>query len=315
MAAVLAGSVHAPLTAILLLFEMTNNYRIILPLMFAVTISLLISQRLQSDSVYTLGLARKGIRLERGRDVEVMQAITVGEVMQTDTTMALHDSTSLQEASDVFIRTRHHGLPVVNDAGELTGIITVQDIDRAHNAGNLGITVGQACTHELLYTYPDETIGEVMRQMSARDIGRLPVVERDNPRHLVGLLHRSDIIRAYDVALTRRAALRHRAHQVRLGAMSGEMVSVNELVVHPDAICVGKRISEVDWPHECVIATLRRGRQLIFPHGETVLKPGDVVVAVAEGEAREILRHICQDKYSSSSETSLTANFLEDKTS
>ena len=66
MAAVLAGAVHAPLTAILLLFEMTNDYRIILPLMFAVIVSLLVSQRIREHSVYTLGLARRGLRLERG---------------------------------------------------------------------------------------------------------------------------------------------------------------------------------------------------------------------------------------------------------
>ena len=82
MAALLAGAVHAPLTAILLLFEMTHDYRIILPLMFSVVISLLIAQRLQRDSVYTLGLARKGIRLERGRDVDVLETVTVAEVMQ-----------------------------------------------------------------------------------------------------------------------------------------------------------------------------------------------------------------------------------------
>ena len=64
MAAVLAGAVHAPLTAIILLFEMTNDYRIILPLMFTVVISLLISRRIESDSVYQISLARKGIRLE-----------------------------------------------------------------------------------------------------------------------------------------------------------------------------------------------------------------------------------------------------------
>jgi len=82
MAAVLAGATHAPLTAVLLLFEMTNDYRIILPLMFAVAISLVISQRIQRDSVYAMGLARHGIRLDRGRDVEVMSAITVGEAMR-----------------------------------------------------------------------------------------------------------------------------------------------------------------------------------------------------------------------------------------
>jgi CIC family chloride channel protein len=293
MAAVLAGAVHSPLTAILLLFEMTNDYRIILPLMFAVVVSLLISQRMQRDSVYTLGLARKGIRLERGRDVEVMQAITVGEVMQTNT-LTLHESDSLQVASDVFVRTRHHGLPVVNDAGELVGVLTVQDVDRAHNAGNLNHTVGEACTRDLLVAYPDETIGSVLRRMSSRDVGRLPVVDRENERHLLGLLRRSDVIRAYDVALTRRAALRHRAQQVRLGALSGEVVSVTELVIEENAPCVGKRVSEISWPHECVIATLRRGRQFLIPHGDTVLKPGDVLVAVAEGEAREGLRDICR---------------------
>ncbi|HEY3340878.1 MAG TPA: chloride channel protein, partial [Anaerolineae bacterium] len=85
MAAVLAGAVHAPLTSIILLFEMTNDYRIILPVMFAVVVSLVVSQRLQHDSVYTLALARKGVRLQRGRDVDVLEGITVSEVMPQET--------------------------------------------------------------------------------------------------------------------------------------------------------------------------------------------------------------------------------------
>jgi CIC family chloride channel protein len=294
MAAVLAGSVHAPLTAVLLLFEMTNDYRIILPLMFAVVVSLLTSQWMQRDSIYTLGLARKGIRLERGRDVEVMQALRVEEVMQTNV-MSLKESDTLKEASDVFIRTRHHGLPVVNDAGELVGILTVSDIDRVHNEGKLDNTVGEVCTRDMEEAYPDETIGSALRKMSARDLGRLPVVARDNPRQLVGLLRRSDVIRAYDVALTRRAALRHRAHQVRLGSISGEVVSVTEMVIQKDAPCVGKRVSDVEWPHDCVLATVRRGRQFLIPHGDTVLKPGDVIVAVAEGNARDEFKRLCQN--------------------
>jgi len=72
MAAVLAGAVHAPLTATLLLFELTGDYRIILPLLFAVAVSMIVSKKLQADSVYTLALARAGVRLERGRDVEVL---------------------------------------------------------------------------------------------------------------------------------------------------------------------------------------------------------------------------------------------------
>jgi CIC family chloride channel protein len=93
MAAVLAGAVHAPLTAIMLLFEMTNDYRIILPLMFAVAVSLPLSQWIRRDSVYTLGLTRKGIRIERGRDVEVLESLRVDEVMQTEVVTAQENDT------------------------------------------------------------------------------------------------------------------------------------------------------------------------------------------------------------------------------
>lgn len=291
MGAVLAGAVHAPLTAILLLFEMTNDYRIILPLMFAVIVSLITSRWLRSDSVYMLGLARKGIRLQRGRDVEVLEGITVGEVMQMEL-MPLRESDSLATASEVFMRTRHHGLPVVNDAGDLVGVVTVQDLEQAQTEGlGKANTVGDICTRDLLVAYPDETIGAALRRMGARDIGRLPVVARDNPRRLVGVLRRTDMVRAYDIALTRRAAMRHRAQQVRLGALGG--VRVEEVTVEAGAPCAGKRVSEVAWPRDCVIATLRRGRQVLIPHGNTMLKTGDVLVAAVEGDARNEFRRLC----------------------
>jgi CIC family chloride channel protein len=291
MAAVLAGTVHAPLTAIILMFEMTNDYRIILPLMFAVAISLWVSQRLQRDSVYVHGLARKGIRIQHGRDIDVLEALTVSEVMQTEVT-PLHESDSLAGAADVFMQTRHHGLPVVNQGGELVGILTVQDIERVQtNGGVANQTVGEACTHELLVTYPDETIGAALHRMSARDVGRLPVVARDNPRRLMGVLRRTDLVRAYDIALTRRATMRHHAHQVRLGAFGG--VAVEEVVIEANAPCADKRVSEVRWPRDSVIATLRRGSRVIIPHGDTLLKPGDALVIAAEGEAREAVRTLC----------------------
>jgi len=291
MAAVLAGAVHAPLTAIILLFEMTNDYHIILPLMFAVAVSLWLSQRLQRDSVYVHGLARKGIRIQHGRDIEVLESLTVGEVMQTEVT-PLHELDSLSSAADVFLRTRHHGLPVVNRGGELAGILTVQDIERVQaNGGIVNQTVGEVCTRDLTVTYPDETIGTALRRMGARDIGRLPVVARDQPRQLIGVLRRSDLVRAYDIALTRRATVRHHAQQVRLGAFSG--VSVEEVVVEAQAPCADKRVSEVQWPRDSVIATLRRGQRVIIPHGDTLLKPGDVLVIAVEGEAREAVQRLC----------------------
>lgn len=212
MAAVLAGTIHAPITSFILLFEMTHDYRIILPLIAAVNVSLFLSWHLQHDSVYTLGLARKGIRLQRGRDVDVLETIMVHEVMETEI-VTLRESDSLTVATDLLTRKRQHGLPVLNNTGELTGIITVQDIDRAKDddSGMVRI-VGEICTRELLLAYPDETIGTALRRIGVRDVGQLPVVTHKNPRYLVGLLRNTDIARAYDLAVTRRTATRQRAH-------------------------------------------------------------------------------------------------------
>jgi len=289
MAAVLAGSVRAPLTAVLLLFEMTNDYRIILPLMFAVAVSLLLSQRLQKDSVYALGLARHGIRLDRGRDVEVMAALTVGEAMHP-VRESLPEYASLEQAAQVLARSGHHGLPVVAADGRLAGILTLQDIRHAGGAG----TVGEACTRDLEVTFPDETLNLALRRMSRRDVGRLPVVQRDDPRRLVGILGRPDVIHAYDLALTRRVAQRHQEGTLRLDALTPARVEVTDVVVEAGSLCAGKALNEIAFPRECVIASVRRGGAVFIPRGDATLQPGDVLVLVAQGEARARALELCR---------------------
>jgi len=291
MAAVLAGAVHAPLTAILLLFEMTHDYRIILPLMFSVVISLLISRHFESDSVYMLGLARKGIRIERGRDLEVLERITVDEVMM-ERPPSLRENMTVKQAITHMNKHHSQGLPVLTTDGDLFGILTMNDIDGAEVDEKE--TIGHICRRDLLTAYPDETIGAALRRMSVRDVGRVPVVSHENPKLLVGFLRRSDAVRAYDLALKKHAMLRHRAHQARLGTFSG--VDVQELVIQAGAECDGHMVRDVSWPRDCVIASVRRGSNLFIPRGETILKTGDVLVFVAEGKAREEVEMLCQKK-------------------
>jgi CIC family chloride channel protein len=292
MAAVLAGSVHAPLTAVILLFEMTNDYRIILPLMFAVIISMVLAQRLIHDSVYTLGLARHGIRLERGRDVDVLETITVGEVMQP-APLIISETDSVEHVSEIFAETRHHGLPVLNEQGELTGIVTTQDLARYQDQDNTSLSIADVYTSDIITVYPDETIGLALRRMGGRDIGRMPVVARSNPRQLIGWLRRSDLLRAYDVALTKRASRRHRMHQVRLGAISGGNVRVFEFLIEAGSSCDGKRVKEVPWPSNCLVTSLRKGRNVVIPHGNTVLNSGNTLVVVTEGGSEEQVAQLC----------------------
>ncbi len=290
MAAVLVGAVHAPLTAILLLFEMTNDYRIILPLMLSVTFSLLISQWMERDSVYTLGLARKGLRIRQGQDVDVLEGITVEEVMQVDPP-TIREDVSVAEAARLFMVEHTHGIAVVNDEGVLTGIVSLQDVDRAQTEHHEDWAVGEICTRELLTAFPDESLDVALQRMSVRDVGRLPVVLRDQRDQLVGMLRRSNIIRAYDLAITRRVALRNKAQQARLGVMTN--VPVEELVVDEDASIAGKRMREIEWPRDCIIASVQRGGRVIVPRGNTMLQPGDVLIVVAEPDVMGEVRQFC----------------------
>ncbi len=292
MAAVLAASVHAPLTAILLLFEMTQDYRIILPLMFAVVVGLLLEQRLRRDSVYTLALSRKGLRLQRGRDIEVLEGITVGEVMETGMA-TLAEGDTLAAATDILTQTRHHGLPVLSAGGDLAGILTVQDLEMSPVRRPQATTVGEVCSRDLLVAYPDESIGTALRRMSVRDVGRLPVVAPDNPRRLLGVLRRVDLVRAYDLALTRRAQNRHQIQTARLDVSTGEL-SVVEIRIEKGAVCDGALVSKVAWPRDSVIASVRRRNKLLIPHGDTRLRAGDALVVVAEGEALAAVRRLCE---------------------
>lgn len=296
MAAVLAGSVRCPLTATLLLFEMTNDYRIILPVLLAVVTSQWVSQRLQRDSVYTSQLVRKGIHLEGGRDVDVLEGITVGDVMRTEVTV-LREADTLATAIATLARIHLNGLPVVDAEGALCGVLTVGDIDRAHQAGlDDARTVAESCSRDLLVAHPGESIGAALRRMGARDIGRLPVVPEGEPRRLVGLLRRTDLVRAYEAALVRRAAARQRAEQARLGILGG--VDVGEVRVEEGSSAAGRLLSEIAWPKECLIATVRRRHETLIPRGATRLHPGDVLLVVAGEPARSQALDLCRARQS-----------------
>lgn len=281
-AALFSGAAHAPVTAILILFEMTGNYSIILPLMLATVTSTLISRAISRESIYTLKLTRRGVRLQRGHDIDVMQGIEVSEAMTTDVDTVPADI-ALAELARAFAESHHHGFPVLDENGDLYGVVTIQDMERAMSRADASdMTVRDIATTTLQVAYPDEPLWAALKRMGTRDVGRLPVVSRENPNRLLGLIRRADIIRAYNKAITRRMELQHRTDRLRLGRLTG--VQFVETEVGEDAEAVGKPLSQADLPHDCVLVSVRRGRKLIIPHGDTVLEPGDRITALLADE-------------------------------
>jgi CIC family chloride channel protein len=287
MAALFAAAAHAPITAVLIVFEMSGDYRLILPLMFATVISALLSEYLQPESIYTLKLVRRGIRLERGRDIDVMQGVLVGEAMTTGVETVSADMT-LPQLDLVANESHHHGFPVLDENNELFGIVTLQDIARAKERGLYeGHTVREIATRSLLTVYPDEPMWVALKRLGTRDVGRLPVIDRQNPHRMLGVIRRNDIVRAYRVGITRRLDLQERADKLRLGQLTGtEFV---EILVEPESPQAGKQVREVPLPEDCLLTTARRGDKVILLHGSTKIRPGDRIVALANPNCARML--------------------------
>ncbi len=292
MAAVFAAGAHAPITAVLILFELTGDYRIILPLMLTVVIATLLARRLlRGESIYTLKLSRRGVRLQGGRDIDVLQSVLVGEVMTQDVDIVTKNLT-LVELSESFNHTHHHGFPVLDEGGKLWGVVTITDLERAIAQNMSRMTsVAEIATprEQLLVAYPDEPVGVVLGRLSTRGLGRLPVVSREDPKHLVGLIRRSDIVSAYNVALTRRSELKHRTQRMEM--RSGDGTEFIELKLEEGHKAVGKTVRDVatSMPDDCILISIRRGGVTLIPHGSTVLRPGDLVTAFIRSQARESL--------------------------
>ncbi|RME72050.1 MAG: CBS domain-containing protein [Chloroflexi bacterium] len=291
MAAVLAGAVRSPITAIMLLFEMTNDFRILLPLIIAVIASTTLTELLGHESVYTWALLRRGLRLEFGHEIDVMQGVRVNEVMDIDPPTVPPDL-PLAELERILVDTRHHGLPVVDSRRRLVGIVTLQDLERAMQSENWQEkTVGDIATTQLIVAYPDEPMWMVLKRMGSYNIGRIPVVSRKDPTRLRGMVWRTNIVRAYNIAIRRRAEMQEWAEEFRLGRLTGK--ELLELTVAPGSFADGRKVRDLPLPAGSLLTAKREeGLRTRLVHGDDELKAGDVLMALADRSAVRDLRRL-----------------------
>ena len=293
MAAVFAGAARAPFTAILIVFEMTDNYRLIIPLMAAVVTSLVVSDWLMKDSIYTLKLTRRGIRIQRGRDVDVMESVRVEEVM-VQKPISVSMDLSITLLGEQFIETGRHGFPVLDKQGKLFGVVSLEDYRRALSNGDEKIgdlTVGEIATRAPVTVYPDQTVGYALRHMAPRDISRLPVVSREDPHQLVGMVRRNDIVRAYEVGVTRYEDGQLRSNKSRMKEASG--FETIEMRIESGSVSDGKQLGSVPWPREAVVVAVQRHNKSIIPRGNLMLQAGDEIVLLSERNVVDEVRKLC----------------------
>jgi CIC family chloride channel protein len=197
MGATVAGALNAPITGILLVFEMTNDYALMVPLMLTVVVCQAVTRRWERDSLYTGWLRRRGLHLEHGTDRDALAALLVRDAFDPAPIVIRED-----EPAGTLLR--HLGnneqsrFPVVDAQGLLLGVIS---------AGELGqVAVGRSDVERLLLAadlagptesvVPDDTLLTAVRKMGARGADALPVLHAASGR-LAGMVSRHHVLQAY----------------------------------------------------------------------------------------------------------------------
>jgi CIC family chloride channel protein len=278
-AAVFAAAAHAPMTAIIILFEMTGNYRIILPLMLCVVLAQLIASRINPDSIYTTKLRRLGGMGGPRKEPETLDLLLVADAMSEEIPW-VSATLPLTELADRAREEHHRSWIVFDDEQGLRGIVAVTDLERAIVDGDLGSrTVEDVMTTALVTCEPGETLRHAFRRFSERDVFQIPVVDPERPGEIQGVLRRTEMMWAF-----RELSEEHQRLLERTGALPRErsLESVQmELQVTPEYrhIC-NHALRDIRVPEHALIALLRRGDRVVVPRGFTKVEPGDELTLI-----------------------------------
>ena len=198
MAAIFAGASHALLTSIVFAFETTRQPLGMLPLLAGCTASYLVALLMGRHSIMTEKLARRGASLRTDYTVDFLGQVRVRDVATRDVVTLLARDTvgSVREwlASEGSSVT-HQGFPVLDGAGALIGVVMRRELMNPETSAETAI--GKLITRRPVVVYEDNTLRDAADQMVAAEVGRLPVVEREAPHGLVGIISRSDLLTAH----------------------------------------------------------------------------------------------------------------------
>jgi CIC family chloride channel protein len=207
MGTAFAGIIRTPLTSVIMIFEVTRNYTIIVPLMISNLIAFYISQRLQREPIYVALARQDGLHLPHGAPRQVAPQLQVRTALQPPPT-PLNPEVSVAEAHRRMTGSSFQSWPVVDDDG-LAGMLRLADVSSAIAHGRAAIPVRELLSgdvdhgaHEdsVPHVHSDQPLGLALVRMGASGHSVLPVVSRANARTLLGVVTLHDVLNAYGVA-------------------------------------------------------------------------------------------------------------------
>ncbi len=304
MGAVVAATTHAPITAIIIIFELTQKIEIIPALMAACVLSTLVAQLLSRDSIYTSKLRRQGIDIFKREDPNALMELYVRDVIDRKPEV-IPPSANFQSILDLVVQSPHTQFFVVDEAERLLGAISLSEVRRLiferDTLQHLVVARDLVDTQRATITESDN-LDVVMRMFSNSDVDELAVVDEVDPRRLLGTVREKDVIEARNQETLRRdltgglsssvSAVQH-GQQVDLGGG----YALREVLAPPAAIDHSLRQLNLRARTGVQVLLIRRlstadGTRVIVPTADDVIHEGDLLVVSGTRSALEQLESL-----------------------
>jgi CIC family chloride channel protein len=305
MGAMVAAATHAPITAIVIIFEMTGDYRVILGLMVSCILGAFLAQRLRRESIYTIKLVRRGIDLSAGQEINVLRRMTVHDVLRRSVE-TVPRTANLEDLYQRMVESNHYEFFTVDGDGNLIGIVSVDDLRRAlpllEELKQVAIAEDIAQPANV-YVREDDTLDTAMRQFGKRTYEELPVLPAGGGMRPVGTISRGDVINAYNREILKVDLAGSLSSRIATAAKLKTWETVGGYVLaHMDAplhLC-GRTLESLR-PRRTygvlIILVERTGEdesRYRLADRSTVLQPGDKIIAFGRRDAVERVARISE---------------------
>jgi CIC family chloride channel protein len=296
MGGLLAGVTRAPLLAIIMIFELTQNTAVLLPMMAVSVLAVLSARALQKDSMYVQSLRSAGIVWEKTPEATALSSLKVSDVMREDVKLVPRNMT-LPEIVNVFLHTRSLYLYVGDDQGRLLGVVDLHDIKESLPERNISsLVIAEDLLSEIPFVTPTEPLTSVNEKLWFRDLGQLPVVETAENRRFLGVVTRRDLLGAFDREVLRHNRLVARVQMFREGGSEMDYFELPEkhrlLQVDVPPAIEGRTVAESGLRTRYGVSVLavkrltREGLERRFVPGPADrLQHGDVLIVLGTEDA------------------------------
>lgn len=305
MGGIVAGTTRAPITAIIIVFELTNDYNIILPLMITCIISTILSSKLSRESIYTLKLLLRNINIREGAETNIMESIQVKEVLNpsNDNILATDNFSTIVNK---VLKGKGPEFPVVTKNNMLLGIISLNELKEylfeRDSLRDLLIAT-DITNHNFDVVTPEDNCQNAIDKMRSADLESLPVVSPENKKLLVGTVLLTEIQDAYQKELNKREITENLADKI---SMSNKETSIQFIEGYSIAeipapnIFIGKSIRELNIRAKYGVDVLsikqpgdERGSKIkAIPNPDHIIEADEKLVIAGEIKNINVIKHL-----------------------